>query len=122
MQHDTMSHFEITSSLPENIEFPFNVHSRKIQIAPHLSLLGLGGSVPSFCNGKELWEGFPYSTDEKFGEELSGLLDPVIEQKGISPGESYIIMTHVGPAKSSTLIIKPRLYGLEGFPLSLRHN
>ena len=78
-----------------------NVHSRKVEIAPGLALLGVGGSVPSFKDGKLFWEGFPYSSDKLFGEAVAKLLDPIIEDENTPPGESYILMTHNGPNKSS---------------------
>ena len=77
------------------------MHLRKVQIANKLHLLGLGGSVPSFCEGKQHWEGFPYTTDKEFGVELAELLDPVIQDESTPLEESYIIMTHDGPNCSS---------------------
>ena len=62
--------------------------------------------MPSFSEGKELWEGFPYSTDQKFGEALGGFLDPLIEEES-SPEDSYIFMTHAGPSCSSKHIFSP---------------
>lgn len=101
MQHDTMSHYEISPSLPDSIEYPLNVHTRRVKLAPSLFLVGVGGSVPSFVEGKELWEGYPYSSDKQFGEVLSAVLDPVLEQEDLPRGDSYIIMTHDGPNKCS---------------------
>lgn len=57
--------------------------------------------MPAFMEGKQLWEGFPYTSDKQFGEVLGSVLDPVVEQEDIPPGDSYIIMTHDGPNKSS---------------------
>ncbi len=85
--------------------FPVNVHSRKLKIAPELYLLGLGGSVPGLQEGKEVLEGFPYSTDAKFGEELSAMLDPVMEGEEETPGTSYVLMTHTGPNSSSEFFL-----------------
>lgn len=78
---------------------------RSIKIAPGLTLFGLGGSVPSFTHeGKQVWDGFPYVTDEKFGEDLSQLLDSVVADESTHPEESFIIMTHNGPLCSSELL------------------
>lgn len=110
-QHDTLSYYK-ASPQPDGTNFPINVHSHKLQIAPNLHLLGLGGSVPSFQEGRLLWEGFPFDTDEKFGEALAGLLDPVLQEEvgtESSPGDrdSYIIMTHNGPNNSSKFMGLP---------------
>ena len=81
---------------------PINVHLKSIKIAHGLTLFGLGGSVPSFTyEGEQVWEGFPYVSDEKFAEDLSRLLDPVVADESTQPEESYIIMTHNGPLCSS---------------------
>lgn len=103
LQHDTLSHFTKPPSLPGSIDYPLNVHSRKVQIAPNLILLGFGGSVPGFVDGKKVWEGFPFTSDKQFGEELGGLLDPVVEQDDVPAEDSYIIMTHDGPNNSSKI-------------------
>lgn len=81
--------------------YPLNVHSRKVTIAPKLHLLGFGGSVPAFQDGKELWKGFPYNSDAEFAKPLSEFLDPILEEEMVSLVDTYILMTHVGPAKSS---------------------
>lgn len=101
IQHDTLSYYETPSEAEDTTSFPLNVQSRKVQIAPKLYLFGLGGSVPSFQDGKKLWDGFPYTSDENFGETVAKLLDPILEEDAPSSGDSYIFMTHNGPNKSS---------------------
>lgn len=71
-------------------------------MAPNLIVLGLGGSIPSFTpEGQPVWEGFPYDSDEKFGEDVRQLLDAVIADEAMSPKDTYILMTHNGPSNSS---------------------
>ncbi len=48
-----------------------------------------------------MWEGFPYDSDEKFGEDVRQLLDAVIADEAMSPKDTYILMTHNGPSNSS---------------------
>lgn len=57
--------------------------------------------MPSYQEGKKLWEGFPYNSDDEFGKDLAKVLEPVVHQEHIPPAESYILMTHDGPNKSS---------------------
>lgn len=60
--------------------------------------------MPAFREGKMVLEGFPYSNDAKFGEDVSALLDPVLEGEEESPRTSYILMTHDGPNNSSEFL------------------
>ena len=66
--------------------------------------MGLGGSVPGLCEGKKVWDGFPYTSDAQFGEDLSELLDPVLEGEEEKPRTSYIFMTHDGPNSCCELL------------------
>lgn len=79
-----------------------NVHMKSVRVAPNLTLLGLGGSVPSFTpEGQQVWEGYPYQSDDKFGEDVRQLLDPVVNSEATPPKETYLLMTHNGPRNSS---------------------
>ena len=101
MQHDTISQFDASTEGEEGV-FPVNIHKKALKIAPSLTLLGLGGSVPSFTyEGKHVWDGFPYDNDKKFGEHLNHVLELVDADESEHPEESYIIMTHNGPLRSS---------------------
>lgn len=75
-----------------------------VSIAPHLCLMGQGGSVPGFRAGKQvpLWDGFPYRTDEEMGKDLRALLDPVFlsEPSSVGKEDTVILMTHNGPSDS----------------------
>ena len=68
---------------------------------PGLHLLGYGGSIPGFAEGKQVWQSFPFDSDKQFGEGLKSLLDPVVEQEDVPATDSYIFMTHNGPSNSS---------------------
>jgi len=82
--------------------FPMNVHIKSTRIAPNLTLLGLGGSVPSFTpEGQQVWEGFPYETDDKFSIDVKLLLDPVVADDTLPTKETFLLMTHNGPSRSS---------------------
>lgn len=101
LQHDTISQYETNAEEAEET-FPINVHLKSVNLAPGLVLFGMGGSVPALTyDAKEVWSGFPYVNDKKFGEDLSRLLDPVVADESIPPEESYIVMTHNGPIRSS---------------------
>lgn len=80
------------------------MHCRKVKVAPHLYMLGIGGSTPAYQNNELLWEGFPYKTDAEFGKDLEGFLDPILEEEMVSLSDSYIFMSHVGPGKSSEFL------------------
>jgi len=71
-------------------------------------VIGLGGSVPSFQDGKELWEGFPFNSDAEFGKDLGKLLDPILDLEGTDGAESYILMTHNGPNRAGDYIMVGR--------------
>ena len=78
---------------------------RIIPIAPCLHLIGHGGSIPGFRGGKQVWDGFPYQSDEAMGEDLQALLDPIFlsELSSVGKEDSVILMTHNGPSESSKL-------------------
>ena len=79
-----------------------NVHAIPTRIAPNLTLLGFGGSVPSFTpEGQQVWEGFPYDSDDKFSGDVKLLLDEVVSNDAIPPKETLLLMTHNGPSNSS---------------------
>eukprot|EP00347_Sterkiella_histriomuscorum_P016604 403352551 len=91
-----------------NKEFPKlsqdsnNMHNDWVELKPNLGLVALGGSTPSdFQRHGDLqldpiYFPYPYSTDEKFKQELSKLLDSEDLPKNI------LLMTHDGPRGSAT--------------------
>ncbi|GAM24016.1 hypothetical protein SAMD00019534_071910 [Acytostelium subglobosum LB1] len=91
---------------PQLTTFSTNVHKRCIRLAPDLVLMGLGGSLPGYRDGKQHWVGYPYQTDEQLSVDLhvtykeaqSGA-DPILKDT-----DSILLMTHVGPHSSSTAI------------------
>ena len=78
---------------------------RIVQIAPRLHLVGHGGSIPGFRDGKQVWDGFPYRSDEAMGDDLQALLNPIFlsELSSVGKEDSVILMTHNGPSESSKL-------------------
>ena len=80
---------------------------KRTSIAPHLHILGLGGSVPGYQNGDQIWDGFPYKTYDEMDADLHRLLDPVFFENtsDLSSEDSVIMMTHSGPAESGKFII-----------------
>lgn len=101
LQHDSPVAFETENSPAD--DFPCNVHLKRATIAPGLHLLGLGGSVPGYRNGKHHWDGYPYSSDEEMGKDLNKLLEPVFysDSSPLKPSDAVIFMTHAGPDQSS---------------------
>ena len=97
MQHDAPATFETERSSTD--DFPCNVHLKRVKVAPKLHLLGLGGSVPGYLNGKHHWDGYPYTTDSDMAKDLTKLLDPVFydESSTLKPEDAVIFMTHCGP-------------------------
>ena len=75
---------------------------RMVSIAPHLCLVGHGGSIPGFRNGQQVWDGFPYQSDEQMGKDLRTLLDPAFlsEPSSVGKEDTVILMTHNGPSDS----------------------
>ncbi|KAG2370803.1 hypothetical protein C9374_006001 [Naegleria lovaniensis] len=77
--HDPDAMFENKLTQPnENIHL---IHNSIVELREGLYLAGFGGSVPSFhISPPELastraWKGYPHSTDEAFGNELSQLIE-----------------------------------------------
>lgn len=80
---------------------PNNVHLGKVQLAPHLLLMGLGGSVPGHQHGQHKWDGFPYQHENEMAGNLTYLVDPVFftDPPSLGPEDSVLFMTHNGPAE-----------------------
>lgn len=77
-----------------------------MDVAPGLHILGAGGSIPGFRNGKKYWNSFPYESDEEFAKDLTMILDPFFFPEGSSSSplgekDAVILMTHNGPDQSS---------------------
>jgi Icc-related predicted phosphoesterase len=83
-----------------------NIHKSFIKIADNLVIIGQGGSLPGMqvINGKntQIWEPFPYKTDEDYRKDLEPNLNSAF---ALSPDYDYILLTHIGPINSSTAIM-----------------
>ena len=99
IQHDAISTFKTEES-------PCNVHMKQVCIAPNLHLFGIGGSVPVYKDGKHLWDGFPYRTEEEYAKDITKLLDDgfISESSSLTPQDAVILMTHSGPDKISMYV------------------
>ena len=100
MQHDSINTYSPESQPARNL------HMRSARLADCLLVVGVGGSVPGYleADGSQVWAGFPYSSDESYGEDLSKVLDPMFGLHGsntqLQQQDAVILMTHVGPHKS----------------------
>ncbi len=74
--------------------------------------------MPGFSNGEKVWDGFPYVSDQEFGQDLKKLMDPVLQREA-SPETSYILMTHIGPNCSCELIIHAYMCVYNAYSLRL---
>lgn len=110
LQHDALTTFKTGDNSPALLTspppFPCNIHMKQTAIAPQLRLLGLGGSVPAYQNGEQIWDGFPYKTYTEMHADLHKLLDPVFfdDTSLLGPEDCVILMTHSGPAKSGKCV------------------
>lgn len=101
------NHDSINTYSPES-QPARNLHMRSARLADCLLVVGVGGSVPGYleADGSQVWAGFPYSSDESYGEDLSKVLDPMFGLHGsntqLQQQDAVILMTHVGPHKSCT--------------------
>ena len=72
-------------------------------------MAGFGGSVPSYhvsppeMNGTGAWKGYPFASDEIFGEELKSIMTSIEQVKN---DEQVIFMTHNGPFDCDTTFFK----------------
>jgi Icc-related predicted phosphoesterase len=96
--HDVPQAFITTAS--DSPSGPLNVHLQTIPVASGLSLAGLGGSVPGYKEGKHLWDGFPYTSEDLIQKDLMQLLDPLVKDGST---DQFILMTHVGPISSGMM-------------------
>ena len=58
--------------------------------------------MPGYVDGKQIWEGFPYQSNEAMEEDLHKLLDPIFftSTDQPEPGSGVVLMTHCGPRES----------------------
>jgi len=84
------------------LELPeaMNLHKRAMQIDDNLILIGLGGSLPAKKEEKDILEGYPYEKAEDYGKDLASCMDAA--EKTFGPNVSYLLLTHIGPAESTT--------------------
>uniref|UniRef100_A0A7S1C9Z9 Calcineurin-like phosphoesterase domain-containing protein n=1 Tax=Bicosoecida sp. CB-2014 TaxID=1486930 RepID=A0A7S1C9Z9_9STRA len=72
--HDPVSMCDLESP-PQLTSHSTSAHNRAVRIAPGLSVVGFGGSVPAYQDGKQRWLGFPY-TEDHMRAGLGALLRP----------------------------------------------
>jgi Icc-related predicted phosphoesterase len=110
--HDAITNFKIAEDSPNVIPspatYPCNVHMKRTTIAPHLHLIGIGGSVPGYQKGDKIWDGFPYKLHEEMDADLHKLLDPVFfeDTSDLTAEDCVLLMTHSGPAESDTTFVR----------------
>lgn len=73
-----------------------NINNKVISIENNLHIIGFGGSIPAYREGKMQFPGYPYNTDEELNNDLIKL-----EEYMNLEGE-YIFCSHCGPDKSLT--------------------
>jgi Icc-related predicted phosphoesterase len=110
--HDALPLFDVSEDSPTLVPspppFPCNMHLKRAVIAPKLHLLGLGGSVPGYREGKKVWDSFPYKTHAEMDADAHKLLDPVFfeDTSCLSDDDCVVLMTHNGPADSDTAYVR----------------
>jgi len=94
-----------------NNEYPLgtgvNMHLRSYDLDSDLVLVGFGGSVPAYHQGKQIWEGFPYKTEDEFKSEFDKVTNLI---EGLEHHKSVLLMTHNGPSESSTVIFQKSMH------------
>jgi Predicted phosphoesterases, related to the Icc protein len=98
--HDAAGFFKETPTLTQHSKC---IHKASVKIADGLQIVGLGGSGPAYLekSGKNelYWEGYPYTTDNDFSEDLKAVLE-----KFCNENTQTILFTHWGPYLSSTTV------------------
>eukprot|EP00118_Oscarella_pearsei_P015540 m.140538 g.140538 ORF g.140538 m.140538 type:complete len:289 (+) comp38312_c0_seq6:264-1130(+) len=110
--HDPITIFS-SESPPKMTMTSINVHGRCVRLTDDLSLVGFGGSIPGYQNGKQVWEGFPFESEEDMAKELDPFLSLQFHPEpsgsdspsAVREGDSVILMTHLGPSQTDTTIV-----------------
>ena len=57
-------------------------------------------------DGKHIWDGYPYTSDERMNSDLTKLLDPIFHcnSSPLKPSDAVLFMTHCGPDKCSQFV------------------
>mmetsp|Transcript_97738 Transcript_97738/g.209714 ORF Transcript_97738/g.209714 Transcript_97738/m.209714 type:complete len:344 (-) Transcript_97738:134-1165(-) len=76
-----------------------NAHGRLVHLAPDLVVAGWGGAVEGREAGQEVWSAYPWREAALRKAGLSRLAAEVV---ALPPGKQVLLLTHPGPANSST--------------------
>ncbi|MES1915762.1 MAG: hypothetical protein MHM6MM_007664 [Cercozoa sp. M6MM] len=93
--HDPHTMFDGTFDTPSNV---VNVHGTSVEIAPNLNVVGFGGSPEALQDSSVRWTGYPFQSQ---AEAAAAFAASNVEQH---VNCNTILLTHVGPATSSTCI------------------
>ncbi|KAM9993460.1 hypothetical protein ACTFIZ_011423 [Dictyostelium cf. discoideum] len=96
------------SKVPKLTERSYNIHKSNFRLDDDLVLVGLGGSLPSYCDNKPYWTGYPYDySNGADNDEKQVLLDLNQSFKfndTINSKDKIILLTHMGPYNCYTTI------------------
>ena len=98
--HDSPRFYKERANLNQQA---FYAQNNAYVLVEGLQLVGLGGSVPGYTetngNSTQVWEGYPYQSDEEFGIDLKNVIE-----KYCRDDIQTLLMTHDGPYISSTAV------------------
>ncbi|KAK5580044.1 hypothetical protein RB653_000057 [Dictyostelium firmibasis] len=94
------------SKPPKLTDRSYNIHKSNFRLDDDLVLVGLGGSLPSYCDNKPHWAGYPYDCINEDGEKqvLSDLNQSLKHKDTINSKDKIILLTHMGPYNCYTTI------------------
>ncbi|KAM9957622.1 hypothetical protein ACTFIW_012588 [Dictyostelium discoideum] len=98
----------LESKVPKLTDRSYNIHKGNFRLDDDLVLVGLGGSLPSYCDNKPHWTGYPYDysngadNDEK--QVLLDLNQSFKFKDTINSKDKIILLTHMGPYNCYTTI------------------
>ena len=105
-QEDTNSKQLIIEELASKNIKAYNLHNKAMEVAKNLTIIGHGGSVPSWWDRttmtKQKYVGFPYNSDNEYKDGFQTTLNHIEDHVKNKKDQSLILMTHIGPEMCGT--------------------
>ena len=103
------------------VPYALNLHKTSVKLDENLAIIGFGGSPPGMKEEKgvwiPVWESYPHDSHESFDKDFTTFVEQ--EMAKYAPDTNLIVLTHVGPANTSTGITPSGIYsgskGIEEF-------
>ncbi|KYQ93708.1 hypothetical protein DLAC_05095 [Tieghemostelium lacteum] len=89
---------------PKLTSFSENIHKQCFRIHNDIVMVGLGGSLPGYQDGKERWVGYPYQSEDQVEKDLKSTVQAGKDSGLIKETDKILLFTHMGPYYSATTI------------------